>query len=381
MDMFTELLGFVDKEQLAYVDEPREGLNRGRLIQGDKSFEKDPLLNQTVRYGGGIGLSVEGLKEEIIKQGTIVTLNEKDFVTFPSLEVVVLTNSRIRRNYQDIDGSSRLVCGTNQDGAHAKGWRGLACKQCEFWPKNYVANGGKKQDACRAEIPVLVYIPAFDHVAILSFHGASYMEVTAWQEQLGKLARAFAQRTEVQAGSPGLARVNPWFFRTTISAGPFEKGEDNNFFQRLVYTKAEQPYQWEKVLNTPATLKRVKELWADLETMWKQLYVDHNPNAVLSLPTADASPAALPAQSGAVPALPQLESRVVVPAAEALPATPPGIPAAAPAMVPAMPSLPAAMPAIPLGSPATPVIPGVAVSTIALDDTDATPSVTSPLGF
>ncbi len=349
-DFMNDLLGFVDADQLSYTEEAREGLNRGRLIQGNPEFEKDAALNQTVRYLGGIGLSTEGLSEEVIKKGTIVTINEKDYVTFTSLEVVVLASSRIRRFYAEIDGNQRLACGTNQDGQNAKGWSGLSCKICQYFTKNFVAAGGKKDDSCRANVAALVYIPALDHVAILSFHGASYMEATAWLDQIAKLSRAFAQKPEVQAKNPGLARVNSWFFRTTLSAGSFEKGDDNNQFQRLSYTKAEQPFNWESLMNTPGTLKRVKEVWADLESLWKQVYVDHNPNAVMALPSAEAV-AALPANSSATQPIAGLVSQVTVP-------TPPVAPAEQ--------------------APASPA-PGVTVSAISIDGLDDVTPAPAPV--
>jgi hypothetical protein len=357
-DFMNDLLGFVDADQLSYTEEAREGLNRGRLIQGNPEFAKDPALNQTVRYLGGIGLSTEGLSEDVIKQGTIVTINDKDYVAFQSLEVVVLASSRIRRFYAEIEGNQRLACGTNQDGQNAKGWSGIACKSCQYFPKNFVSNGGDKADACRADVAALVYIPSLDHVAILSFHGASYMEATAWLDQVAKLSRAFAQKPEVQAKNPGLARVNSWFFRTTLSAGAFEKGNDNNQFQRLSYTKAEQPFNWESLMNTPATLKRVKEVWADLESLWKQVYVDHNANAVMALPSADAV-AALPANSSAAQPVAGVISQVTVPAApaEQTPASPaPGVTVSAITIdglddVPEAQPAPAPVPAQPLTVP------------------------------
>jgi hypothetical protein len=362
-DLLTDLLGFIDTDQLAYVEEAREGLNRGRLVQGNPEFEKNPDLNQTVIYKGGIGLSIEGLAQPIIDRGTIVTISDRDFLTFLALDVVVLTSARIRRFYAEVEGNQRLACGTNQDGQNAKGWRGMACKACEYYPKNY---DGDKQDACKADVAALVYLPELDHVTILSFHGASYMEATAWLDQIGKLSRAFAQRPEVQAATPGLPRVNPWFFKTTLSAGDFEKGNDNNKFQRLRYTKAEQPYDWSKVLNTPATLKRVKEVWADLETLWKQMYVDHNSNAVMALPSAEAVTAAITAQSSApLPPARQIESKVTV----AQPAQ---------ATLPAQAALQATQQAPVQTVAAASTVPGVTTSTITLDDMD---DVTQVMGF
>lgn len=397
-DILNDLLSFVDTDQLAYVEPPSEGLNKARLIQGDSSFEKDPALNQTVRYLGGIGLSMDGLNEDVVNQGTIVTVksdnSSRDFIAFRSLEVVVLASSRIRRFYAEIDGNQRLACGTNQDGANARGWNGLACKSCEYFPKNYQ---GDKRDGCRATVAALCYIPELNHTAIFEFHGGSYMQATAWLDQVGKLARAFAQKPEVQVKSPGLARVNPWFFRTTLSAGPFEKGE-KDLFQRLAYTKAEPPYQWDTLMNSPGVLAQVKAVWTELEPLWKQIYVDHNPNAVMALSSAEAV-AAIASQSSAVaPPARQLESKVSVPAAPVGVPTP-AVPVAIPTAVPALPAIPMpaaapAMAAIPTG-PAIPVVsapavpqaaiphapmPGVAVSTIALDDADVQP-VTIPTGF
>lgn len=324
MSDFNDLLEFIDSEQLVYTEEASEKLNRGRLVQGNSQYAKDATLNQTVRYLGGIGLSAEGLSEEIVRQGTIVTINERDFVTFQELEVVVLASSRIRRFYAEIDGNQRLACGTNQDGQSAKGWSGVSCKTCQYFPKNFIANGGDKNDACRADVAALVYVPSLDHVAILSFHGASYMEATAWLDQVAKLSRAFAQKPEVQAKNPGLQRVNSFFFRTTLSAGQFEKGNDNNMFQRLAFNKAEQPYQWENLLNTSQTLKRVKEVWQELEPVWKQLYVDHNPNAVMSLASADAV-AALPANSSAAQPVAAITGTVTVPEPAATPSPAPQV--------------------------------------------------------
>lgn len=363
-DLMSSLLGFIDTNQLAYTEEAREGLNRGRLIQGNPEFEKDAALNQTARYLGGIGLSVEGLSEENIAKGTIVTMSEKDFAVFTSLEVVVLASSRIRRFFAEIEGNMRLACGTNQDGANAKGWSGTSCKTCPYFPKNYE---GDRKDACKASVAALVYIPSMDHITILSFQGTSYMEATAWLDQIARLSKSFAQKPEVQANSPGLARVNPWFFKTTLSAGAYEKDADGNKYQRLQFTKAEQPYAWEQFLNTPDTLKRIQAVWKDLEPSWKQLYVEHNASAAMSLPSADAVAALSANSSAAQPAA--LISTVTVP--EAAPATQPVAPA---------------QPAIAQEQQQSQTVPGVVTSQITLDDADdaaaaSLPPIDVPMGF
>lgn len=285
------LLGAIDIDLLTFTEEVREGVNRARLIQGDASFQKDPQLNQTFRYLGGIGFSADGLSEDIVKKaqeagGGIWTSDKgKDFVTFPSIEVVVLASARIRRYYAELeDGQERLICGTNQDGQHAKGWSGVLCNTCKFFPKNFE---GKKQDACGASIPVLIYVPSLDHTAVLELRGASYMETTHWLWQISKLSKEFAKRPEIQKAFPGLERVNSYMFRTTLKAGEFRTGNDNNSYQCLEFTKASSPYDWAAVLNSADVTKRAKEILAQMEESWKLMYVGHNPNAVKSLPSPE----------------------------------------------------------------------------------------------
>lgn len=271
MDL-TNLVGLVDTGLLDYTEEAREGINRARLIQGDSTLEKDKTFKNTVRYYGGIGLSTNGLKEEVLsKAETVMTLDSGDYAVFKELEVVVLASARVRRFFTEVDGQTRLACGTNQDGANAVGWRGINCHACEFHPKNYQ---GKKQDACGASVTVLVYFPELDHTAILELRGASYMAATHWLQQVGVLSKAFAQKPEMQAAHPGLARVNGHFFKTKLFAGPHQKGNDNNTFQVLEYTKAAAPYDWDAFLNEASVIVKATNVLNDMQDAWKGMYID-----------------------------------------------------------------------------------------------------------
>ncbi len=368
-NIFASLAGLVDQSSLAYVlEENKEGLNRARLIQGDIKFEKDANFNQTVHYTGGIGLSLDGLPEEIQAKGTIIKTENNEWAVFKSLDAVVLFHSRNRRKYGEHEGQKgKLLCGSNQDGAHAVGWTGVECKACPFHKKNMEAAGKSKEEikeyACKSNVTALVYFPEFDHTAIFTGNGASYMPTAEWLDQVSTLGKALAKKPEFQAANPGTNRVNPFFFKTKIFAGGFQKNLDGNSFNSLEFSKATQPYDWATLLNSVDVVKRSKELCEELLDVWKQMYVDPNHSAVFVTLLPGGKPAsALPIQSSA--------ERVTVPA---LPAE--STVQNAPAPIPAMAAPPAPVPA-----PAAPA-PQMTVNTVVLDDVDDVPPIDTVIPF
>lgn len=315
------LLSFVDTGLLDLTEESQAGINRARLMQGDPSLEKDKDFNQTVKYLGGIGLSVEGLPEFALQKAEkIITLKNGDWATFRELDVVILATARIRRLTVDIENQNRLACGTNQDGAGAKGWNGIACNQCQYFPKNWTAAGNDKNDACQASVVFLGYIPALEHTAVFTFRKSSYMEATHLLDQIGKLSKDFARRPEIQAKMPGLPRVNTYYFHTTLSASEYQPGSDGNPYQTLKFTKATVPYNWGELLNTPQVIARAKDILGEMTDAWSKLYVGHNPNAVFALPTPDTPVAALTTSERVTVATPALPA--AAPAVTAVPAAP-----------------------------------------------------------
>lgn len=380
-NLFASLAGFVDQSALAFMtEETKEGINRARLIQGDIQFEKDATFNQTVRYTGGIGLSLDGLPEEIQAQGTIIKTENNDWAVFKELEVVILATSRNRRKYGEHDGKKGvLLCGSNNDGFHATGWSGTDCKACPFHKKNMQAAGKSdkeiKDDSCRSNIAALIYIPAFDHTAIFTGNGASYMPTAEWLDQISLLSKALAKKQEFQAANPGLTRTNPFFFKNKLFAGPFQKSKDNNSFNALEFSKAVQPYDWAALINEPEVIKRASEIMTDLTDVWKQMYVDTNTSAVFAQLAGSTQPAALPAQSSAervtVPALPaEVQSAPAQVVQAPVPAPAPAMPAPAPAQI--------AQPApAPVATPA----PVLTVNTVPLDDVDSVPALDSVIPF
>lgn len=375
------LMELVDQEQIEFIEEDRQPLNKARLQQGNADFAGIAEVNQTVLYLGGIGLSVEGLREDIISKGTIVTNSynghSADYAVFRELEVVVLAPSRNRRHYMEVEGQMKLACGSNSVGAHSRGWSGMLCKACPWHKDNIESHGYSKDDACKNKTNQLIYIPSLDHVAILELSGTSYMESVAWLDQLSKLSRTYAQKPEIQAKAPGLKRLNPFFFKTTLTTGPFQQGP-KGMFQPLVFTKAVQPFDWDNLLASPEMVKKAKEHWDELKDFWKPMFVDHNPNAVMSLPSAEAvaaaalpanAAAALPANSSVAQPAPALVSTVVVPEVVAPQVQPVAQPAPA---QPAVAQQPAQQ------------VPGVTVSQIAIpeeDESQELPPVNVPMGF
>lgn len=330
----SDLLGLVDESLLSFTEETRDGINRARLVQGDIAFAKDPQLNTTARYLGGIGLSMEGLSEEIVKKASCVWTSDsqKDYAVFTELEVVVLASSRNRRYYAEVDGvGNRLVCGTNQDGQNAVGWSGKTCHQCPYHPKNFE---GKKQDACTAYVSTLVYLPSLDHVCILDLKGGSYMEATDWLAQVGKLSRDFAKQPEMQAKHPGLPRVNSYFFKTTLKASGFIQGKDNNSYQQIEFSKAAAPYSWAELTNTTDVIVKAQTILKDMESAWQKMYVEHNASAVMSLPAAAVAGALPGGTTPAAPAFPGGSKATIAepekPAAVPVEPAPPAAPAPTP---------------------------------------------------
>lgn len=311
-NLLASLAGFVNQDQLAYIqDDEKDSINRARLIQGDPSLLGDSNFNQTVHCLGGIGLSVEGLPDEIIAQGTHKKTDNGEWCVFPRLEVVILANVRYKRLYGDIDGQKgKLLCGTNQDGFHAVGWSGTDCKTCPYHKKNWMAAGNDKEGACKSFLGALIYIPALDHTAVFSAGGSSYMETAGWFDQISVLSKALAKKPEFQAAKPGLPRVNPYFFKTTLTASAHKKNESNQTFQVLEYSKAAQPFDWAGLINTPDVIQRSAEIMESITEVWGQMYLHPNTSAAFYGKALSGGPAttALPAQSGAqkisVPAQP-----------------------------------------------------------------------------
>lgn len=304
LDNLTDL---VDESLLEFNEHEQESTHRGRLIQGNFEFAKDPQLNKTPRFLGGIGLSVNGLPEIILQESTIVTLESGDYATFTELEVVVLTSARTRRFFVEIENKRKLACGTNQDGRNAKGWSGILCSGCQYFPKN--VQNPKDDPICKASVTVLVYIPSLDHTTLLELRGASYMAATKWLGQVATLSKKYAERPEVQAKHPGLARVNSYFFKTTLAASEFRKSDDNNHFQELKFSEAGAPYQWDHLMNSTEVIQKARNVLNEMQGYWKQNFIEHNSTALLALPSPATEPAALP-PAGTV---------VDVPAGSALP--------------------------------------------------------------
>lgn len=326
---FTSLLdpSMLDQNLLEFTDEASEQINRGRLIQGNPQLAKDQELNKTVLYLGGIGLSAEGLSEDVIKKGRVMTTgdkNEKEWIVFPELSIVVLASKRVRRFYAEVEGNRRLACGTNDDGRDAQGWRGMPCHSCEYFPKNYNNPADPNAThACKASVVVLGYIPELDHTAIFEFRGASYMEATHWLTQVSRLSASFAEKPEIQQAAPGLKRVNSYYFRTVLKAGPYENGNDNNVFQRLSYSKADKPFQWGTLVNSSEIIKKCKSILDELKDVWSAIYIGHNSNAIMALAAPPPVAGALPAQSSAAQAQPAAAPQAQPAAAVAQPTTPP----------------------------------------------------------
>lgn len=381
-NLFASLAGFVDQSALAFMtEETKEGINRARLIQGDIQFEKDATFNQTVRYTGGIGLSLDGLPEEIQAQGTIIKTENNEWAVFKELEVVILATSRNRRKYGEHEGKKGvLLCGSNNDGFHAVGWSGVDCKSCPYSKKNMRATNKSKAeidaDACGSSITALIYIPAFDHTAVLTANGMSYMPAADLLDQTSALCKSLAKKPEFQQANPGLARTNPFFFKTKLFAGPFQKNDDGKIFNTLEFSRAAQPYDWSTLINPAEVIKRASEIMTDLTEVWKQMYVDTNTSAVFAkLAGSTQSAAALPAQSSAervtVPALPaEVQSAPAQVVQAPVPAPAPAMPAPAPTQV--------AQPApAPVATPA----PVLTVNTVPLDDVDSVPALDSVIPF
>jgi len=311
---FSQFAQLVNEDQLGYTEEAHEGINRARLIQGDASLAKDKELNKTVRYTGGIGLSAEGLPSEIVDKGKTVTLpNAGDYVVFPSLEVVVLASARTRRLYLEVDGQRKQVCGSNHVGQGAVGFNGDACAVCPYFPKNVDERGGDSEDKCKAHVSALIYIPEFDHAAIFSIGGNSYIEADEWLRQVSTLSKKFAELPEMKAS--GLKRVNSYFFKTTLSASEFfaNPKDQSQKFNKLVYSAAATPYQWPQLLNSREVIARSAEILKDMQEPWGKLYVE-------------AQTALLPSSTGVTLALPATASKVVL-EAPALPAAAASAPA------------------------------------------------------
>ena len=368
-DLLTQLMGFVDTQQLEYTQETHEGINKSRLIQGDSKFANLPDYKDTVFAKGGIGLLIDTLDESIISKGQIIKVEgfgtESQYVTFPSLEMVVLASSHYRRFYADVNGERQLACGTNRDGVGATGWTGEVCKTCPYLQKNWVANGNLKDDACKGNIAALVYFPELDHFSLFTGSPASYMEISDWLNQVSKLSKAFAQRPELKAINPNLSRVNTFFFKTRIQPGPIEQGEKGTF-QRLQYQQFSPPYAWDQtMLCSTETLGKIKEAWPELETVWKSQYVDPNMNATLVI--AAKKNGTLPGQMNALAVNSSAVLKEVVP------------PTAA-AEVMQQPAPPAQQTVAPAQQTA-PVAPPIQTTTIALDDVDPPTPADAPAPY
>lgn len=290
--MSTDLLGLldlVDESLLGHNEEKRDSMNRARLIQGDEKLELDDHNNKTVRYKGGIGFSLENAPESILNAEDGVNMkldNSGVWRTFLEVEIVVLTSARVRRLYMEVDGQNQLACGTNADGANAKGWRGLMCKaQCEYH-SSQVDSNDKDAIKCSAQVPILIYVPRFDHVAVFTASGLAYMPATKMLEQIADLSRAFIKREAfkpVLAQNPNLKMVNSFFFKTTIRAGAHIK--EKNGAQGLDYSEVKPPYSeemWAQVTNSQEVIKKCRELLKTGEEVWGTMYSGHNPNALMS---------------------------------------------------------------------------------------------------
>lgn len=290
--MSTDLLGLldlVDESLLSHNEEKRDSVNRARLIQGDDKLELDDHNNKTVRYKGGIGFSLENAPDEILNAPDGVNMkldNSGVWRTFEEVEIVVLTSARVRRLYMEVDGQNQLACGTNSDGANAKGWRGLVCKaQCEYHPSQ-VDPKDSEAIKCTAQVPVLIYVPRFKHVAVFTAAGLSYMPATKMLEQVADLSRQFVKREAFKPAlekNPNLKMVNSYFFKTTIQAGKHQA--DKNGAQGLDYSEVKPPYSeetWAQVTNSGEVIQACRDLLKQGEDTWSQLYSGHNANALMS---------------------------------------------------------------------------------------------------
>lgn len=290
MSFLQGLAGFVNENALgAMLEDLGASINRARLIQGDSSLKSDANLNQTPYYLGGIGLSVENLPEDVMSKASIFKELEHagNFAVFPELEVVVLAQARIKRLYAEINGENKLACGTNQDGMNGKGWSGQVCKTCPYHKKNMEAAGKDKKDGCTSYVVALIYIPSLNHAAILSVSGKSYMPANDWMQQLKVLSRGLAQHPEFK--HLNLPRVNPYFFKTVLKPSGFQPNDDGKMSQVLDFSRAEAPYQWENLVNSAEVIKKASDIWTEIEEAWQSMYTGHNPNAAMSLPTAEAA--------------------------------------------------------------------------------------------
>ncbi len=280
------LLQFVDEDALDLTQEQGEAFPRAILFQGNKTFEDEASLKGTVKHTGGIGFPLEDCPEIILqdKDGTICkTESGVEFKVFPHLDIVVLATSRIRRFYMlDEQGKTETTCGTNQDGLNASGWAdGQPCQTCPLKQGVEIdaIKKHKDQKKCRGEIPVLIYIPKFDHTCIIILKGGSYMPASDMLKELNRAGREFAKRPEIQKASPNLKRVNSFFFNVRIKASEFKKTSFGTFINELAFTPFGKPINWDGITNAPGTITRAKDAMDTHSEQFKNSYVnDRDPN-------------------------------------------------------------------------------------------------------
>lgn len=290
----TGLLGYVNDAQFDFTDEAREGLRRAKVIQGDKTFENDNDLKGTVRHLGGIGIKADDLPEAVIQKAKVIHTeydgHQAAWATFKELDAVVVMSGRIRRYFGKVDNVSTLICGSNHIGRGAKGWSQMPCDSCGRNKKNFTEQEKTtEKESCNATVIALVYFPELDLPVLLESGGSSFMPACHWMDQLGVLSKRFAERPEIQAAAPGVKRVNSYFFKTKLSAGPFRQG-DNGTYQELEFSKAVPPYNWDEITADEATVAKCAQIFTEMQEYWETMYKGWSSAALLSSPTEDALP-------------------------------------------------------------------------------------------
>lgn len=303
LELLVELDGLIDEQQMEFVEEDFSSLNKARLFQGNKDlenvFKDQPSLKDHLSYLGGIGFLPNELSQEALEKAVLLKTKEfqgksNEYAVFKALDAVVIATARTRRYFLEVDGKGTLVCFTNRAGhRNAKGKGEFFGQSCTACPHRKTE---ENRDGCASQIEILCYFPEIDHAAIFEAKGISYMPAADWLKQVSTLTTQYPKIPEVKAKHPHLKKVNTYFFKTRLSAGPHQK-VGSGTAQELMFTKAENPYQWAELINTPATIQKCKQIFAELSPVWEALF--HEPDAPPEQLTGGTPPQELKALPGA----------------------------------------------------------------------------------
>jgi hypothetical protein len=275
------LFDLIDEESLVLTEEAPDKLKRAKFVQGVDVPQKNQQL--TVKHTGGIGFDLRITPESVIKMADEVytTLGFDgnqgvDYAVFSEIETVILAISFNRRFYQKNEkGELKLFCGTN-DRRGAIGWgTGLPCETCPNNKKNIT---GDKKGSCSSQISILCYFPKLDYTAILEIGGMSYLSASELGNYISKLSTEYAKLPELRAKNPNLKKVNSFFFKTFLKAGPPTPVEGGKPVAKLEFKQLTPPYNWSEVLNTRETVLRCSQITKEMLEVWNQQYIDWNPN-------------------------------------------------------------------------------------------------------